>query len=142
MPSPDPARIPLLAVLKPKDRAQILKYAKHRTYAPGEAVVREGEPALNLFLVADGHARVEREGVGPLGRISPGDFFGELALIEEHGRTATVVAEDELTCYLLPAWEFRSLLNEHPEMAVPMLHALIARLHGREHAPEDGSSGR
>lgn len=135
MTAPDPARIPLLAVLGPKDRDRILKYAKHRTYAAGEIVVHEGDPALNLFLVAGGHARVEREGAGPVGRLQPGDFFGELGLIEQHGRTATVVAEDELTCYLLPAWEFRSLLKEHPEMAVPMLHAVIARLHGREHHP-------
>jgi len=133
MATPEPERIPILAVLRPKDRERILKFAKHRTYAAGDTVVREGDPALNLFLVANGHARVEREGAGQVGRLQPGDFFGELGLIEEHGRTATVIAEDELTCYLLPAWEFRSLLKEHPEMAVPMLHAVIARLHGREH---------
>ena len=133
MATPDPERIPILAVLRPKDRERILRFAKHRTYAAGDTVVREGDPALNLFLVADGHARVEREGAGQIGRLEPGDFFGELGLIEQHGRTATVIAEDELTCYLLPAWEFRSLLKEHPEMAVPMLHTVIARLHGREH---------
>ena len=76
---------------------------------------------------------MEREGVGPVGRLEAGDFFGELGLIEQHGRTATVIAEDDLTCYLLPAWEFRSLLKEHPEMAVPMLHALIARMHRGHH---------
>lgn len=135
---PDPTRIPLLAVLSEKERARVLANAKHRTYAPGDTVVREGDSALNLFLVASGHARVEREGAGQVGRLQPGDFFGELGLIEQHGRTATVVAEDELTCYLLPAWEFRSLLKEHPAMAVPMLEALIARLHGREH---HGSGG-
>lgn len=133
MAAPDPARIPLLAVLKPKDRDRVVKYAKHRTYAAGETVVREGEPALNLFLIAEGHAIVERDGVGAVGRLAPGDFFGELGLIEQHGRTATVTAEDELVCYLLPAWEFRALLRDHPEMAVPMLEAVIARLHGREH---------
>jgi CRP/FNR family transcriptional regulator len=138
MPDPDPARIPLLAVLSAKDRARVVKYAKHRTYEPEDIVVREGDPALNLFLVADGHARVEREGAGPVGRLGPGDFFGELGLIEQHGRTATVIAEDELTCYLLPAWEFRSLLKDHPEMAIPMLEALIARIHGREHQPDRG----
>jgi CRP/FNR family cyclic AMP-dependent transcriptional regulator len=128
---PDPADIPLLAVLSPKDRASVLKYAKNRTYAPGDTVVQEGDPALNLFIVASGHARVERDGV-VVGTIAPGAFFGELALIEEHGRTATVIAEDELTCYLIPMWEFRSLLNEHPEMAIPMLKSVIARLHGLE----------
>lgn len=136
MPDPDPARIPLLAVLSAKDRARVVKYAKHRTYGAGDIVVREGDPALNLFLVADGHARVERDGVGILGRLGPGEFFGELGLIEQHGRTATVIAEDALTCYLLPAWEFRSLLKDHPEMAIPMLETLIARIHGREHQPD------
>jgi CRP-like cAMP-binding protein len=133
MQPPDPARIPLLAVLRDKDRSRILKYARHRTYAPGDTVVQEGETALNLFIVAEGHARVERADVGAVGRIGPGDFFGELALIEQHARTASVIAEDELTCYLLPAWEFRSLLKEYPQMAVPMLESLIARIHGREH---------
>ena len=136
MAAPDAARIPILAVLSPKDRDRVLKYAKHRTYAADDIVVREGDPAMNLFLVADGHARVERDGVGQVGKLQAGDFFGELGLIEQHGRTATVIAEDEFTCYLLPAWEFRSLLKEHPEMAVPMLHAVIARLHGREHHGE------
>lgn len=133
MAAPDPARIPLLAALSPRDRARVLEHAKQRTYAPGETVVREGDSALNLFIVADGHARVLRDDVGQVGRLQAGDFFGELGLIEQHGRTATVVAEDELTCILLPAWEFRSLLKEHPAMAVPMLEAVIARLHGREH---------
>jgi CRP-like cAMP-binding protein len=133
MSQPNPDAIPLLASLKDKDRARVLEQAKHRTYAPGDIVVREGDEALYLFIVASGRGRVERDGQGVVGRLGPGDFFGELALIEEHARTATVIAEDELTCYLIPAWEFRSLLVEHPEMAVPMLHALIARLHGREH---------
>ena len=129
----DPVGIPLLAVLSPKDRAQVLRNATKRTYAAGDVVVHEGDHSLNLYIVAAGHARVEREGSGQVGRIGPGDFFGELGLIEEHERTATVVAEDDLTCILLPAWEFRSLLKEHPVMAVPMLHALIARVHGVEH---------
>jgi CRP/FNR family transcriptional regulator, cyclic AMP receptor protein len=129
----DHGRIPLLAVLKPRDREKVLRHAKQRTYAPDDTVVREGAPALNLFIIASGRARIERDGVGVVGRLQAGDFFGELGLIEEHGRTATVVAEDELTCILLPAWEFRSLLKEHPEMAVPMLHAMIDRMHRREH---------
>jgi CRP-like cAMP-binding protein len=53
------------------------------------------------------------------------------ALPGQHARTATVTAEDDLACYLIPAWEFRALLQEHPAMAIPMLHKVIARLHGR-----------
>ena len=129
MSQPDAAQIPILAALSAKDREKVLRYAKQRTYVPGDTVIREGDGSLYLFLIAGGHARV----LGPDGAIvavlQPGSFFGELGLIEEHPRTATVVADDELTCVLLPAWEFRSLLAEHPEMAVPMVHELIRRLH-------------
>jgi CRP-like cAMP-binding protein len=129
----DPARIPLLAALKEKDRDRIVANARRHTFASGDTIVHEGDEAVYFFIIADGRARVEREGQSQVGRLGPGDFFGELALIEEHARTATVIAEDEVTCYLIPAWEFRSLLTEHPEMAVPLLKALIARLHGGEH---------
>ena len=128
MSSIDTDRIPILAALKPKDREKVLWSARQRTYAPGEVVVREGESALNLFLIASGRARVEQDGT-ELTPLVAGEFFGELGILQEHPRTATVTAIDELTCVLLPAWEFRSLLNEHPEMAVPMLKSLIARLH-------------
>jgi CRP/FNR family transcriptional regulator, cyclic AMP receptor protein len=129
MTAPEAAGGPILAVLNEKDRQEILRDARRRTFAPGEVVIREGDSALNLFIVLSGHARVESAG-GAAPDMGPGTFFGELGIIEQHPRTATVVAVDELTCLLLPAWEFRSLLDEHPEMAVPMLRVLIARLHG------------
>ena len=121
----------LLDALPAKARDKVLKNAKRRTYAPGAVVVHEGDSALYLYIVDTGHAKIERADAGLVGRFGPGDFFGELALIEEHDRTATVTAEDELTCYLIPAWEFRALLQEHPALAIPMLHKVIARLHQR-----------
>jgi CRP/FNR family cyclic AMP-dependent transcriptional regulator len=124
------AAIPLLAALKEKDRAKVLANARRRTFRPGDQVVHEGDTALNLFLVVSGHAVVQHDDGQPVAVLGPGEFFGELGLVEPHPRTATIVAQDELTCVLLPAWEFRTLLTEHPEMAVPMVHALIRRLHG------------
>jgi CRP-like cAMP-binding protein len=127
------AAIPLLAVLKPREREQVLRTAREQTYAAGEVVVNEGDPATRLYLISSGTARVEVASAGKVGTLKAGDFFGELALIEEHGRTATVIAETELTCILISAWEFKASLEEHPEMAIPMLKAIIARLHAREH---------
>lgn len=125
----DEASIPVIAALKPKDREKVLANARHRTFVAGETVVREGDGSLNLFLIASGRARVEQGGHA-IGTMGAGDFFGELGILEQHPRTATVIAEEDLACVLIPAWEFRSLLVEHPEMAVPMLHTLIRRLHG------------
>jgi CRP-like cAMP-binding protein len=129
------AAIPLLAALDRRAREQVLRTAREQTYAPGEVVVAEGDPATRLFVIVDGTATVEQAAQGTVGKMEPGEFFGELALIEEHGRTATVRAETQLTCLIIPAWEFRASLDEHPKMAVPMLMALINRLHRREHHP-------
>jgi CBS domain-containing protein len=125
----DPADIPILAVLSPKDREEILGYARRRAYAPGDVLVREGDQALNLYIVVAGHVRVELASAGVVGHRGPGEFFGESGLLGDHGRTASVIADDEVTCLLLPAWEFRSLLEEYPKMAVPMLHEMIERTH-------------
>jgi CRP-like cAMP-binding protein len=136
----DVASIPVFAALKGRDRDKVLGNVTHRTYAPGATLVQEGERSLNLFFIASGTARVATAHEGQRATLGPGDFFGELGLIERHPRTASVVAESEVTCVMVPAWEFRSLLDEHPEMAVPMVYGLVARFHGlapHEHADGD-----
>lgn len=126
------ATVPLLAGLEGRVRRRLAEIGKRRTYAPDEAIVREGSTGTALYIVLSGRARVERQGE-TIGQLSPGDFFGELALIEEHPRSATVVAAEETDCLLFPAWEFTALLEEHPEVAVPIMRELIARTHRREH---------
>ena len=121
----------LFDALPSKVRSEVLANAKRRTYNSGDVLVHQGDSALYLYLVEAGHARIERAGTGVVGRFGPGDFFGELALLDRTDRTATVIAEDELSCYLIPAWEFRALLESYPAMAIPMLHKVIDRLHQR-----------
>jgi CRP-like cAMP-binding protein len=126
------ASVPLLAGLDDRVRRRLAEVGKRRTYAADETIVREGSTGTALYIVLSGTARVEREGAA-IGKLKAGDFFGELALIEEHPRSATVVAAESTECLLFPAWEFTALLNEHPEVAVPIMRALIGRLHRREH---------
>lgn len=126
------ASVPLLAGLGERVRRRLAEIGKRRTYDAGETIVREGSTGTALYIVLSGVARVERGGE-TLTQLRSGDFFGELALIEEHPRSATVVAEEETECLLFPAWEFTALLEEHPEIAVPIMRALISRLHRREH---------
>jgi CRP-like cAMP-binding protein len=126
------ATVPLLADLDDRVRRRLAEVGKRRTYGADEVIVKEGSTGTALYIILSGRARVEREGQA-LGELAPGDFFGELALIEEHPRSATVVAVAETDCLLFPAWEFTALLKEHPEVAVPIMRALISRLHRREH---------
>ncbi|HVM25426.1 MAG TPA: cyclic nucleotide-binding domain-containing protein [Candidatus Limnocylindrales bacterium] len=126
------ASVPLLAGVPDKVRRRLAEIGKRRRYAPGEVIVREGESGIAFYIVLTGSARVEQGGQA-IGQLAAGDFFGELALIEEHERTATVVADEETECLGWTRWEFTALLNEHPEVAVPIMHVLIKRLHRREH---------
>jgi CRP-like cAMP-binding protein len=130
------AKAPLLAGLDKRTLAQLAQRAKVRSYGPGEAIVHQDAPAAALYVILSGRADVELEhgdATGMVGRLGPGDFFGELALIEEHARTATVRATEPTECALFVAWEFTALLKEYPEVAVPIMYALIARIHRREH---------
>jgi len=127
------AAISILAPLSRRDRRRFVKDGLVQRYAPGEVVVREGDPGTRLFLIISGTARVDQAIHGEVAALGAGNFFGELALIEKHARTATVTAVDELECIAISAWEFRASLVEHPEIALPMLEELIARLHRTEH---------
>ncbi|MEO6578472.1 MAG: cyclic nucleotide-binding domain-containing protein [Candidatus Limnocylindria bacterium] len=126
------ASVPLLAGLNNRIRRRLADTGKRRTYAADDEIVREGSSGTALYIVLSGEGRVERGGER-LGTVKAGDFFGELALIEEHPRSASVIADSETECLLFPAWEFTALLDEHPEIAVPIMRALIQRLHRREH---------
>ncbi|HTE64681.1 MAG TPA: cyclic nucleotide-binding domain-containing protein [Candidatus Binatia bacterium] len=125
----------LLSSLDRKTIKRLADQGKHRSYAAGETIIRAGAPASALYIILSGkvHFEVAEGGPAPVATAGPGDFFGELALIEEHPRSATVIADEPTECILFVAWEFTALLKEFPEMAVPLMNALIARLHRREH---------
>jgi CRP-like cAMP-binding protein len=126
------AQVPLLASLPDKVRRRLADIGKRRQYAADEAIIREGESGIAFYIVLSGSARVEQHG-DRIGELAAGDFFGELALLEEHPRTASVIANEETVCLGYTRWEFTALLDEHPEVAVPIMHVLIRRLHRREH---------
>ncbi len=111
-------------------------------FPPGEKVTVEGESVAGarafsergvLFhLVLQGSADV-RKGGTPIGTIGPGGYFGELSLIDGGPRTADVVAGPEgMTTFALEKWTFRTLLDEHPEIAFPMLSSMAAKLRAAE----------
>ena len=78
-------------------------------------------------MIADGNATVSVGGE-TRATLGPGDYFGEIALIDEGVRSATITAETDLRCYGLTPWEFRPLVEEHPELAWSLLQTLARRL--------------
>jgi CRP-like cAMP-binding protein len=131
------SRVPLLRSLDTTTLRGLAATGKLRRYRAGETIVKEDDPGIALYIIVGGRVQVARGSGNPqaLGELRAGDFFGELAIIEEHARTATVTAVEDTECLLLKSWEFRSLLKEHPSIAIPIMDALIARLHRAEHRP-------
>lgn len=125
------ATVPLLADLDDRVRRRLAEVGKRRTYGADEVIVKEGSTGTALYIILSGRARVERESQA-LGELTPGDFFGELALIEDNPRSATITAVDRTECALFVSWEFTALLKENPQIAVPIMYALIERLHRHE----------
>jgi CRP-like cAMP-binding protein len=124
------ASVPLLSSLDAKTIKRLAQDAKVRTYEPGDVIIREEAPASALYIILSGRVRVDKnpavEGE-PLAHLTDGDFFGELALIEDNPRSAT-----STECALFVSWEFTALLKENPQIAVPIMYALIERLHRHE----------
>jgi CRP/FNR family cyclic AMP-dependent transcriptional regulator len=102
-----------------------------RTYTPGEDITEEGEAGRTFVVIESGEAtvKVHDQQVGKLG---PGDSFGEMALIDKSARSATITADTEVHGYQLPVWSFRPLVESHPEMAWALLEALAERVRTAE----------
>ncbi len=131
-------KVDLFAGLPAKVFRRFEQDGLRRSYAAGDVVTREGDEVggfvpfsqegVLFHVVLAGSGEVLHEGV-PIGQVGPCDYFGELSLIDGGPRTADVVAgPDGLETLALTKWTFADLLEEHPEVAVPMLRVLTARL--------------
>ena len=93
----------------------------------GHTIIGEGDQGAGFQLILEGEARVVRGG-RTVARLGPGEFYGEMALIDQGARTATVIAATPLTVLAIAAWDFRPLVKRRPEMAWKLLVHLTGRL--------------
>ena len=100
---------------------------KERTFDAGTVITEPGQSGVGFFLIASGSASVTASDQDR-GLLQSGDYFGEIALIDDGPRTARVVAETELHCYGLTAWVFRPFVQSHPEVAWSLLTAMAQRV--------------
>ena len=134
MPAPSVQLIRGVPLFKDADEKFLDRLASEfieRTYSPGEDITEEGEAGRTFVVIESGEAtvKVHDEEVGKLG---PGDSFGEMALIDKSARSATITADTEVHGYQLPVWSFRPLVESHPEMAWALLEALAERVRTAE----------
>lgn len=126
----------LFAELSQDDLEHLAETARIRTYHRGEVIVREGEVATGCFMIASGRVEVIRgtESLHPtmLGTLGAGDLFGEMAVIDDHPRSATVRALEETECVAIRREDFLETLQHRPQIAVRMLPILVRRLRQAE----------
>jgi CRP-like cAMP-binding protein len=123
------ARVPMLQSLDRKHLEKLAKDFSERTFPAGAVVVAEGsEHGIGFFVVADGEA-VASIGGTEVARLGPGSHFGEVALISDRVRTATVTAVTDLHCYVMTLWDFRSFVQGDAEVAWKLLEQLAEMLH-------------
>ena len=117
----------LFAGLSKTDLKNLNDISKVVNHDEGHEITSEGDRGAAFHLVLEGEARVVRGG-RTVARLVPGEFFGEMALIDEGTRTASVIAATPVTTLAIAAWEFRPLVKRRPEMAWKLLVHLTGRL--------------
>jgi CRP/FNR family transcriptional regulator, cyclic AMP receptor protein len=123
--------VELFADLDESELAQVALLFKQRRFGAGETVVKEGADGAAFFLIESGEATVSVKGVDRAG-LGPGDHFGEIALIDEGVRSATITATTDLVCYGLTLWEFRPLVLENGNIGWKLLQSLSKKLRTAE----------
>jgi CRP-like cAMP-binding protein len=124
-------RVPLFAELEPRELERLSGSFKERTFPSGETIATEGEGGAGFFVIESGEAVVRVHG-DERGRLGPGDYFGDIAMIDQGDRTATIEAESELKTYGLTFWDFRPLVESDARIAWPLLQAMAKRLRAAE----------
>ncbi len=121
------ARVPIFSNCTEPEIAAIAGVAQESQFAPGQIIVTQGTPGQAFYLILEGRVEILRDGTS-LGAFGPGDFFGEMSLLDQAPRSATIRAIDATTCLMLSSWDFKSLLERHPSIAIKLLEVLSRRL--------------
>jgi CRP/FNR family transcriptional regulator, cyclic AMP receptor protein len=120
-------RVPLFAGCSKRELEQIAQIADEIDLAEGKEMTREGSRGREFFVLLEGEADVIKGG-SSINKLGPGDFFGEIALISDSPRTATVTATSPVRALVITDRSFRRLLDEQPEIQRKVLVVLAERL--------------
>ncbi|MFL5961846.1 MAG: cyclic nucleotide-binding domain-containing protein [Gaiellaceae bacterium] len=118
-------RVPLFAELNGRQLTKLAAQFRERIFEPGTSVVQEGTMSgVGFFVIADGEAAVSVRGKD-VATLSAGDHFGEVALVSEAERTATVTARTQLRCLEIPFWDFREFALQNPDVTWKLLQHVV-----------------
>ena len=124
-------KVPLFQSLNKKQLGQLASWLVKREFKAGQAIVEQGKGGEGFFIIVSGKAEATRERADGtklvVNQFGPTDYFGELALLDDGLRTATVVATEPVECLVLVRWDFLAKLETNADMAVKILQELAKR---------------
>ena len=121
------AAAPLFADVDEAGMERIAERAVEVEFAADHVIARQGEIGTGFFVIVSGGVRVVRDG-DVIANLGPGDFFGELSVLDGRPRVAQVVADGPTTCLALASWEFEAVVRDEPAVALAILRGLARRL--------------
>ena len=130
------AQVPLFSDLSPRELQTLSANCREREYPAGATLLRQGETGVGLFIITGGSVRVSQEGptgdVRDLGTFERGSVLGEMSLLDDLPRTATVTAMEPTRALVIPVWDFRAALREMPDIGIKLLAVMSRRLRQNE----------
>ena len=124
-------QVPLFADLDKKELQGLASSMKERIFNEGDTVAVEGQTGVGFFIIDEGEATISVKGE-ELKTLGHGDHFGEVALIDDGARTATITAKSPLKCYGITSWEFRPMVEQNADLAWKMLLSMAKMLRASE----------
>lgn len=126
------AQVPLFRDLPARDIKTLAATARERQFMTGERLLTEGENGAGLYVITAGKVRVTRRNASgeevELGVYDPGAVLGEMSLLDDLPRSASVIATEPTRALVIPVWEFRAELRNSPDMAIKLLEVMSRRL--------------
>jgi len=126
------AAVPLLSRLSSRQRSRLAELATTRKYPQGAVIVRQGDTSMALYVILAGGVRIERQTEGGtsvrVNETGRHGFFGEMGLIDDQPRAATVVALEPTVCALLAKWDFQTEIRNDADLALGVLPVLTQRI--------------
>jgi CRP-like cAMP-binding protein len=121
------AKVPLFQSCSEDEIRAIAEIAQESDFEAGQLIITQGTPGQAFYMILSGRVEIIRDGRS-LGAYGPGDFFGEMSLLDNAPRSATIRALDPTRCLMLSSWDFKALIEKTPSIAVKLLEVLSRRL--------------
>jgi CRP-like cAMP-binding protein len=120
-------KAPLWSGLSKKELKSMVSVSRERRFESGHTIVKKGEGGVGFYLILDGTVEIRSDG-NTLSKLGPGQFFGEMSVLDNQPRSADVVTVQPSRLLILTAWEFKGLISAKPRIALKMLQELVRRL--------------